>query len=91
MSCTAAVDLMQQQSKRWLVRIRLSTISEEVREMTTNVQRQRWRKENNKDTFRMKSFKIILAVFLLSIGINAQTETLINKVYSGHDITISWN
>jgi hypothetical protein len=48
-------------------------------------------KENNKDTFRMKSFKIILAVFLLSI-INAQTEKmLINKVYSGHDITISWN
>jgi hypothetical protein len=47
------------------------------------------KKENNKGTFRMKFLKIFLGVFLL-VGIKAQTEkTLINKVYSGHDITIS--
>jgi sulfate adenylyltransferase subunit 2 len=64
MSCTAAVDSYAATIKEVVGEIRLSTISERGARMT-NVQRQRWRKENNKGTFRMKSFKIILAVFLL--------------------------
>ncbi|WP_245712045.1 DUF2490 domain-containing protein [Flavobacterium gillisiae] len=44
-----------------------------------NAQRQRWRKENNKDTFRMKFLKIVLGVFLFSIGVKAQTEKNVDK------------
>jgi hypothetical protein len=45
----------------------------------TNVQRQPWRKENNKGTFRMKLLKIISGLFLLNTGINAQTEKNVDK------------
>jgi hypothetical protein len=45
----------------------------------TNVQRRPWRKENNKDTFRMKLLKIIFGLFLLNTGINAQTEKNVDK------------
>jgi cell division protein FtsB len=70
--------------------IRLSTISE--RELTINVLKQQWKKENNKGTFRMKFLKLFLAYFFFSTGVKAQTEkTLINRVCFGHDITISWN
>jgi hypothetical protein len=57
MSCTAAVDSAATISEV-VGEIRLSTISERGPELTINVLRQRWRKENNKDTFRMKFLKI---------------------------------
>jgi hypothetical protein len=44
-----------------------------------NVLKQRWRKENNKDTFRMKFLKILLSLFLFSAGVNAQTEKNVDK------------
>jgi hypothetical protein len=49
MSCTAAVDSAATISEV-VGEIRLSTISERGPELTINVLRQRWRKENNKGT-----------------------------------------
>jgi hypothetical protein len=61
---------MQQQSEV-VGEIRASTISERA-QLTINVQRQRWKK-NNKDTFRMKFLKYFLVYFFFYC-INAQTE-----------------
>lgn len=44
-----------------------------------NVLKLRWRKENNKGTFRMKSLKIFLSLFVFSLGVKAQTEKVVDK------------
>jgi hypothetical protein len=64
MSCTA-VDSYAATIKEVVGEIRLSTISEERCENRRQTFRGSDGEKNNKDTFRMKSFKIILAVFLL--------------------------
>jgi hypothetical protein len=64
MSCTAAVDSYAATIKE-VGEIRLSTISEEEVENRRQTFRGSDGEKKTTRTFRMKSFKIILAVFLL--------------------------
>lgn len=64
----------------------------------TNVQKLPWRKENNKGIFRMKISKILLGVFFLSLGINAQTEKnviqqslLWTRYYNQLELNAKWS
>jgi sulfate adenylyltransferase subunit 2 len=71
MSCTAAVDSYAATISE-VVGETDYQLSERGAELTINVQRQRWRKENNKGIFRI--LKIFLGVFLLSWNASSNRE-----------------
>jgi hypothetical protein len=74
MSCTAAVDSVCSNNIRSGTKLGCQLYLKEGPELTINVLKQQWKKENNKGTFRMKFLKLFLAYFSFSTGVKAQTE-----------------